>query len=142
MHADVMQYMYVSSGRGGITAPRSGDAGYDLRASDSVTIWPDDQVLVPTGVCIALPAGYVGLIKDRSSMANARIYTHAGVIDASYRGEVLVLLENRSDEPFRVVPGHRIAQLLVIPIATPELEPVLCLPDTERGDGGFGSTGQ
>ena len=103
------------------------------------------QVL-PTGVAIALPsADYVALICARSGLAAKHGITMAngvGVIDSDYRGEILVPLVNRGGEPFRITPGMRIAQLVVTPVLLPDTEEVQQLPDSARGAGGFGSTGQ
>ncbi len=117
-------------------------AGADIRAAERVLINPGQTVLVKTGIKVAIPEGYVGIIKDRSGLAyKYGIKSMAGVIDPDYRGEIGVVLHNTSDELFRVVAGHRIAQLLIIPAVQAEFTPVDSLDDTERGEGGFGSTG-
>ena len=124
--------------------PRAGDAGYDLYASETVTIFPKEQVTVQTGLKLEIPTGYMGIIKDRSSMALRRIYTHAGVIDAAYRGEIGVLLDNQSGKNYHIEPGQRIAQLIIVESHTPAVEIVVEeeLSNTPRGDGAFGSTGK
>lgn len=124
-----------------------GSAGLDLRActSDETCIMPGDTALLPTGLAVALPVGSVGLVFGRSGLgihhgimpANA-----VGVIDADYRGEILVGLTNHSAEPYIIVPGDRIAQLVITPVLTPPIEEVSNLSDTARGQGGFGSTGK
>lgn len=121
---------------------RPGDAGMDLRAADYACIEPGHRCAIRTGVSIAIPEGYVGLIWPRSGLAaNHGIDTLAGVIDSSYRGEVGVVLVNHGSLPFEIEPGDRIAQLLIQPVVRAELVPVERLGSTERGAGGFGSTG-
>lgn len=118
------------------------DAGIDLTAAERTIIPPGRQALISTATSLAIPPGFVGIIKDRSSFALERIYTHAGVIDAGYRGEIKVLLENRGTEDGFIDPNARIAQLLIVPVAHAELVQVASLDDTKRGAGGFGSTGK
>jgi dUTP pyrophosphatase len=98
--------------------------------------------MVPTGVAIAVPAGHVGLIADRSSLGKKGLKTAGGVIDAGYRGEVGVVLWNISKETFTLRKGDRVAQLLIVPIAVPAVREVDNLDSTKRGSGGFGSTGR
>jgi len=127
------------------TAPRDGDAGYDLYSIGEYTLEPMERVLVETGLHLEIPNGYVGLVKDRSSVASVGLHTMAGVIDASYRGEVKILIINLSSEDYTISAGQKIAQLLVIPVYTQAVEVVDTLEDltdTERGEGGFGSTGE
>lgn len=125
------------------TSPRSGDAGFDLRAAEDVTIPAGEQALVATGLRVAIPAGFVGLIRDRSSTALKRLYTHAGVIDAAYRGEVKVVVSNGGQDSLLIEKGQRIAQLLVVPCLTEgvEVSSIADLGATDRGGNGFGSTG-
>jgi len=119
-----------------------GDAGADLKASERSKVPARGNCLVPTGLCIALPDGHVGLIWPRSGLAiNHSIDCGAGVIDAQYRGEIKVLLFNHSDEDFLIEPGDRIAQLLIQKVESVLFLPVRNLDNTERNDGGFGSTG-
>lgn len=127
-----------------LESPRYGDAGFDLRASAAVLIPAGEQVLVPTGLHCAIPVGWVGIIKDRSSVALRGLHTHAGVIDASYRGEVKILIANRSGAPFSVVIGLKIAQMVIIPhlMSGTEASAYSDLGESERGQGGFGSTGR
>lgn len=124
--------------------PRPGDAGYDICSSGSTTIFNGTQGIVMTGLRVAIPKGYVGLIKDRSSMAIRQIYTHAGVIDSSFRGAITVLMQNDSKSPFHIEPGDRIAQLVIVPVLTIETCQVNIedLGKSERGEGSFGSTGK
>lgn len=122
-------------------------AGADLYAcleADAV-IEPGKTVFVPTGLSMAVPEGYAGLIYARSSMGAKRGLAPAnkvGVIDSDYRGEVMVALYNHGQEAQTVCHGERIAQLLVAPVLAPAFEEVEQLDDTARGVGGFGSTGR
>ena len=117
-------------------------AGLDLYADAAVTVWPLDRALIPIGVALALDPGQCGLVWPRSGLAvKSGITVGAGVIDADYRGEIKVLLINLGDEPYYVQPGDRIAQLLIQPIMRPTISEMDSLPGTERGIGGFGSTG-
>ena len=122
-------------------------AGADLYAcldSDTV-IEPGKTVFIPTGIAMAVPVGYAGLIYARSSMGAKRGLAPAnkvGVIDSDYRGEVMVALHNHGAEPQTVCHGERVAQLLVAPVLAPAFEEVEELDDTARGAGGFGSTGR
>ena len=125
-------------------APRLGDAGYDVYAVEEYVLMPMERALIETGLHLEIPLGYVGLVKDRSSVASAGLHTMAGVIDASYRGEVKVLMINLSDAPYTVSTGQKIAQLVVMPIYAQSVDVVDTLDDlteTARGTGGFGSTG-
>ncbi len=118
-------------------------AGADLTASEAVTLAPGERAAVPTGIHVAIPPGHVGLVWPRSGLAVRHgIDTLAGVIDSDYRGEVKVVLVNHGREPFRIAPGDRIAQLLVQRVERAAFVSRETLPDTERGEGGFGSTGR
>ena len=126
---------------------RPGDAGYDLRAVEPFTLAPGERAVVPTGVAIALPPGHAGQVVPRSGLAarhGLSVVNGPGLIDPNYRGEVKVVLVNLGDESFRGEAGDRIAQLLVLPFATPEVDVVDALPDggDDRGAGGFGSSGR
>jgi dUTP pyrophosphatase len=122
-----------------------GDAGADLHAATDVTLAPGERSLVPTGVALALPEGYVGLVHPRSGLAarhGITIVNAPGTVDAGYRGEVLVNLVNLDPrEPFTVRRGDRIAQLVVQEVALAEFIEVDSLEDTSRGDTGHGSSG-
>jgi dUTP pyrophosphatase len=122
-----------------------GDAGADLHAAAGVTLHPGERALVPTGVALALPDGYVGLVHPRSGLAarhGISIVNAPGTIDAGYRGEVKVCLVNTDrHEPFTVHRGDRIAQLVVQRVETAVFVEVETLEDTARGAGGYGSTG-
>lgn len=122
---------------------RAGDAGLDLFAAEQYELAPGTRHVFGTGVAIAVPDGYVGLVWDRSGLAvRAGITTMAGVIDATYRGEVRVPLLNTGDEPYVVHVGDRIAQLLVQAIPVLDVVEVDALDDTQRGSAGFGSSGR
>ena len=126
-------------------APRAGDAGYDLFVVEGCRIEPGQRALLETGLHLEIPAGFVGLVKDRSSMAAAGLHTLAGVIDSAYRGELKILLVNLTDDTVHISAGQKIAQLLILPVTSPAVEYVDSLDDlssTERGAGGFGSTGE
>lgn len=121
-----------------------GDAGADLYARVDVTLAPGERVSVPTGIAIALPGGYVGLVHPRSGLAarhGVGMVNAPGVIDAGYRGEIAVLLINHGTAAVQLSRGDRIAQLLVQQVATMRLHEVTTLPGSHRGDGGFGSSG-
>jgi len=124
------------------TRAHEDDAGLDLYSIKTVDFRPGQGGMVPTGVAVAVPPGYVGLIADRSSLGKKGLKTAGGVIDAGYRGEVGVVLWNVSKETFTLRKGDRVAQLLIIPIAVPAVEEVTDLDSTKRGAGGFGSTGR
>lgn len=122
-------------------------AGADLYAclEEPVTILPGQTVFIPTGLAMEVPQGYAGLIYARSSMGAKRGLAPAnkvGVIDSDYRGEVRVALHNHGQESQTVAPGERVAQLLITPVLAPVFEEVDSLSDTDRGAGGFGSTGK
>jgi dUTP pyrophosphatase len=124
---------------------RSGDAGYDLRATERVAIPQDGRRLVGTGVAIALPDGVAGLVTPRSGLAiehGLTLLNAPGLIDPNYRGEIRVILHNTSERRYTVEIGDRIAQLLLVPYWAPDLEVVERLPATERGADGFGSSGR
>ena len=118
-----------------------GDAGLDLFSVADRDLAPGEVFAVPTGIRIAVPAGHVGLVWDKSGVSLKAVHRLAGVIDAGYRGEVQVVLINLGAAPFAVKKGMKIAQLLVQPVAAVEVIESEALDDTSRGQGGFGSTG-
>ena len=120
------------------------DAGLDLHLLEPVQIAPGQGAKLRTGMAIALPQGYVGMVADRSSLAARGLKTAGGIIDAGYRGEIHIVLRNLTSEAVSLQAGERIAQLLVIPVATPAIDEVqeFTSSDTTRGTGGFGSTGR
>ena len=122
-------------------------AGMDLRADleSPVTLGPLERALVPTGLFIALPAGYEAQVRPRSGLAakhGVTVLNTPGTIDADYRGEIKVILVNLSNTPFEIVPGERIAQMVVARHERVEWDEVEVLDETARGAGGFGSTGR
>ena len=122
-------------------------AGADLYAclEAPVTVAPGEIFWVPTGIALEVPKGCAGLIYARSSMGTKRGLAPAnkvGVIDSDYRGEVRVVLLNHSKQEQTIVPGERVAQLIITPVLTPAYEETEELSDTQRGVGGFGSTGK
>lgn len=138
--------------RSGAVTPRRGSAdaaGYDLYACPadgrSVTIAPHTTAMIGTGLALAIPAGYFGGVFARSGLASRQGLRPAncvGVIDADYRGECTVALHNDTDEPRTVAPGDRIAQLVILPFLAAEFSDADTLDETDRGAGGFGSTGR
>ncbi len=117
------------------------DAGLDLYAPKRTVIRPNDWVSIDTGVHIQIPEGYVGLLTSKSGLMKEGL-TSRGTIDAGYTGSIQAILYNHSGKTYIVEKGQKITQLVIIPIITPELEVVHSLEDTERGAGGFGSTGK
>jgi dUTP pyrophosphatase len=135
----------------GLTLPdyqTDGAAGLDLFAAipdtKPLTLRPGGRALVPTGIAIALPAGYEGQVRLRSGLATRHgltILNAPGTIDADYRGEILVVLANLGNEDVTITRGMRIAQLVIAPVARAQIVQVASLDETVRGSGGFGSTG-
>ena len=122
-------------------------AGADLCAclgNQSLTIEPHRWAMVPTGIAIALPVGYEAQVRPRSGLAAKKgitVLNSPGTVDSDYRGEVKVILINHSDEPFVINDGDRIAQMVIARHESASFEVVSSLDETERGSGGFGSTG-
>lgn len=129
--------------RGAIRPKRAhaDDAGLDLYAKRDVTIWPLGRKTVGTGVHMAIPTGYCGLITSKSGIAQKRGITCRGTVDAGYTGEIKATLFNHTLLPKRFRHGQKITQMVIVPIETPDTVIVDSLDDTERGSGGFGSTG-
>ncbi|HTU14538.1 MAG TPA: dUTP diphosphatase [Solirubrobacterales bacterium] len=123
-----------------------GDAGLDLYASESAHIGPGERWQVATGVAVEIPDGHAGLVLPRSGLARRHgisLVNAPGLIDSGYRGELKVLLLNNDPaEVFRIAPGDRIAQLVVTPVMIAEPRAVETLSESERGEGGFGSSGR
>jgi dUTP pyrophosphatase len=124
-----------------------GSAGADLRASldAPLRLAPGARAKVPTGVRLAIPAGYEGQVRPRSGLAARHGVTVAnapGTVDSDYRGEISVILINLGAESYELSPGDRIAQLVISPVARAQFRPVERLEESDRGDGGFGSTGR
>ena len=125
----------------------SGSAGVDLYAAvhEPIVLQPGERRLIPTGIRIALPPGYEAQVRPRSGLAlhhGIGMVNSPGTIDSDYRGEIAVLLINWGSEPFTIHRGDRIAQLVVAPIASIEWDEQEQLPESERGEGGFGHTGR
>lgn len=119
-----------------------GDAGLDLYSAEDVIIKPNEKHIVKTGIKMAIPEGYVGLIWDKSGLAaKHELHVFAGVIDCGYRGEVGVVIKNFGKQDFKVEINSKIAQMLIQPVVTANINEVDSLDDTERGHGGFGSSG-
>ena len=123
-----------------------GAAGLDIRAniSEAIILSPLERQLIPTGLFVAIPLGYEIQIRPRSGLAfkhGITVLNTPGTIDADYRGEIKVLLVNLSNEPFSIEPGERIAQMVLAKHETLSWKTTEELPSTERGAGGFGSTG-
>jgi dUTP pyrophosphatase len=128
-------------------ATTSGAAGVDLRAAieGALTLSPGERRLIPTGLRIALPEGFEAQVRPRSGLAlrhGILVPNSPGTIDADYRGEIQVILMNAGEDDFEIARGDRIAQLVVAPVVRPEWVEVESLDSTDRGEGGFGHTGQ
>jgi dUTP pyrophosphatase len=146
-----IQFIWLDHGRG-LEPPRqqtAGAAGVDLLAAlapdEVLTLAPGQRTLVPTGLALAIPRGYEGQVRPRSGLAarhGVTVLNSPGTIDADYRGEVKVILINLGDAPFTIRRLERIAQLVVAPVSQVSFELRETLDATERGSGGFGSTGR
>jgi dUTP diphosphatase len=124
-------------------------AGLDLLAAvpeaTPLVLAPGKHARVPTGLAIALPDGFEAQVRPRSGLAvkhGVTVLNSPGTIDADYRGEISVILINHGSEPLAIRRGERIAQMVIAPVVQAKLNPVSSLPETSRGDGGFGSTGR
>jgi dUTP pyrophosphatase len=137
-----IQILRISSQATLPTRAHPDDAGLDLYNLEDVLLEGGQGKVVKTGIALAIPTGHVGMVADRSSLAKKGIKSAGGIIDAGYRGEVHIVLWNLSKEAVQLKSGERIAQLLILPIATPAVEEVQTLDETQRGKNGFGSTGR
>jgi dUTP pyrophosphatase len=141
-----LRFARLSEGAREPTRAHHGDAGYDLYATEAVRLGPGERASVGTGIAVAIPDGWAGLVLPRSGLAARHGITlpnAPGLIDSGYRGEVRVLLLNTDpSESFDVAPGDRIAQLLLVRHEEPEVVEVASLDETARGAGGFGSSGR
>jgi len=127
------------------TYAHPGDAGLDLYAADTTVIGPGERALVPTGIALAVPDGWAGLVHPRSGLAidhGVTVLNAPGTIDTGYRGEVKVILINHGSEAVELAHGERIAQLVLVPVGHARVRGVERLADSVRGTGGFGSTGR
>jgi len=121
-----------------------GDGGVDLYAAEPATLLPGERTMMPTGIAIAIPDGYAGLVVPRSGLAarsGISIVNAPGLVDSGYRGELKVILVNLGQETVELERGDRVAQLVIVAVETQEYVEVDELPDSSRGEGGFGSTG-
>ena len=119
-----------------------GDAGMDLFSLEDVQISAGEKVAIRTGLRFAIPRGYAGFVWDKSGLAvKHHLKTMAGVLDSNYRGELLVVLTNLGKETYDVDKGSKIAQLVIKPVASPGIEEGEIVDETDRGEGGFGSSG-
>ena len=120
----------------------AGDAALDLRSAEETILKPGEKKIIKTGIKMAIPGGHVGLIWDKSGLAAKNsIHVLAGVVDSSYRGEVGVVLKNLGDGELMITKNMKIAQMLIQPVLSAIIQESDSLDDTERGEGGFGSTG-
>lgn len=137
---------YTSEGKDITLAPQTaGSAGIDLRAAEEYTLPHNSTILVKTGLKVAIPKGYAGFVCTRSGMAlkhDCVVLNSPGIIDSDYRGEIGVILHNFNSEEITIHKEDRIAQLLIVPYVIPTFVKVDSLDTTERGTGGFGSTGE
>lgn len=124
------------------TRAHKNDAGLDLYAAENVRIWPHSWRAVETGVHVAIPEGYVGLLTSKSGLMRHSGLTCRGTIDSGYTGTIQAIMFNHSDVFVELRKGDKVTQLVILPIVTPEPELVEKLEETERGAGGFGSTGR
>lgn len=121
---------------------REGDAALDIRSAEECILKPGEKKVVKSGIVFEIPQGYAGLVWDRGGMAAKHgIHTMAGVLDSNYRGELMVVLKNLSDEEFKIEKGDRIAQLVIQPVSEAEIEEAEELNETNRGENKFSSTG-
>lgn len=118
------------------------DAGADLFSPVAVTVYPGESVVIDTGVHMAIPYGYAGFIKSKSGLNVKHGILSEGVVDAGYTGSIRVKLYNHGHEAFTVEKGHKISQIVILPVLLCGFSQVETLEETERGNGGFGSTGK
>jgi len=126
------------------TQAHPGDAGFDLVSAEDVRLDPGERAIVPTGLAVAIPVGFAGLVLPRSGHAarhGVGVVNSPGLVDSGYRGEIKVILVNHGSDPVRFERGDRIAQLIISPVPSVELVEVSDLDETVRGRGGFGSSG-
>ena len=124
------------------TYAHSFDAGMDLRTVEEVIVKAGEDAKIKTGLAMEIPEGYVGLVWDKSGIGSKGLKTLGGVIDAHYRGEIMILMRNLNNEDYTFQKGDKVAQLLIQKIEHPEIEEANELSETVRGEGRFGSTGK
>ena len=142
-----LQVKFLRDGAKAPTVAHPGeDLGYDIFAAESVTFQPWSAVIVPTGIAVAITdkggKAMGALLRDKSSLAARRLIVTAGVIDAGYRGEIKVVMENLSDQPQEIQAGDKLANLIPYPVLTGTVEVVEELAESRRMAGGFGSSGR
>jgi dUTP pyrophosphatase len=142
----ILRFRRLSEGARAPVRAHDGDAGFDLHAAEPARLAPGQRASVGTGIALAVPDGHAGFVLPRSGLAarhGISVVNAPGLIDAGYRGELRVLLLNTDrDRPFEIVPGDRIAQLVIVRVEGPSVEEATELDPTQRGAGGFGSTGR
>jgi dUTP pyrophosphatase len=122
---------------------KHGDAGFDIYAREETVLMPGKHAVIPTGVSMEIPEGYVGLIWDKSGLsAKAGLMTFGGVIDSGYRGEIHAIMINTTDTPYTLEAGHKVAQVVIQKFEEAQFEETDELSDSERGATGFGSSGK
>jgi dUTP pyrophosphatase len=124
------------------TYAKPGDVGMDMYAMETVTIQPGGHHIFWHGFAMEFDEGFAAIVKDKSSISKAGLHTMGGVFDAGYRGEYNTHLVNLSSEPYTVEEGDKVAQVIIYPVVIAELEETDTLSESERGAGGFGSTGK
>ena len=124
------------------TRAHKADAGLDLYAAENIQIPPQSWKTISTGVHVEIPEGYVGLLTSKSGLMRSKGLTCRGTIDAGYTGTVQAIVFNHSDVYIDIPKGNKVTQLVLLPIITPDVDVVDYLDETERGNGGFGSTGE
>lgn len=139
---ETIQILKVSAEATLPTRAHPNDAGLDLYSIEDIILEAGQGKMAKTGIALALPEGFMGMVADRSSLAKRGIKTAGGIIDEGYRGEVHIVLWNISSEAVHLRKGERIAQLLIIPVVTPAVQEVTTLDETARGVKGFGSSGK
>ena len=120
-----------------------GDAGFDLFVPETVTIQSQERKSIPLGLAVEIPEGYAGLLLDKSGLSHKHgLKSFGGVIDSGYRGEIHAGIMNLSNEPYTLEKGHKIIQMLIMPVQFVIIEEVTELSNSERGNGAFGSSGK
>ncbi|HTH93400.1 MAG TPA: dUTP diphosphatase [Candidatus Paceibacterota bacterium] len=138
-----LKYKKLSNTIPNLQYAKAGDAGFDLYAKEDTVLMPGKYAGIATGVALEIEEGYVGLIWDKSGLAIKNgLKTLGGVVDAGYRGEIVVGMINLSDTPYTFEAGHKVAQMIIQKFETASFELVENLSETERGDTGFGSSGK
>jgi len=140
--SETIQVLKVSAEATLPTRAHPNDAGLDLYSIEDIILEVGQGKMAKTGIAVALPEGFMGMVADRSSLAKRGIKTAGGIIDEGYRGEIHIVLWNISGEAIHLRKGERIAQLLIVPVVTPAVQEVTTLDETARGVKGFGSSGK